>query len=66
MILVDSSVWIEHLNGQGTDAVGRLRRLSTPEDVAAVVSFLASDAASYCTGATHYVDGGWMLTWPPV
>jgi predicted nucleic acid-binding protein len=27
VILVDSSVWIEHLNGQGTDAVGRLRRL---------------------------------------
>ena len=27
MILVDSSVWIDHLNGQATDAVGRLRRL---------------------------------------
>ena len=27
MILVDSSVWIDHLNGQTTDPVGRLRRL---------------------------------------
>ena len=27
MILVDSSVWIDHLSGKATDAVGRLRRL---------------------------------------
>lgn len=42
------------------------RRVGRPEDVAATALFLASDAASYCTGSTHYVDGGWMLTWPPV
>lgn len=41
-------------------------RAGTPADVAAMVLFLCSDEASYCTGATHYVDGGWMLTWPPV
>lgn len=43
-----------------------LRRAGTPADVAAMVRFLCTDDASYCTGATYYVDGGWMLTWPPV
>jgi glucose 1-dehydrogenase len=42
------------------------RRAGEPIDVAAMALFLASDVASYCTGATHFVDGGWMLTWPPV
>lgn len=42
------------------------RRVGFPADVAAMVVFLCSDAASYCTGGTYYVDGGWMLTWPPV
>lgn len=43
-----------------------VRRVGRPDDVAAMALFLASDAGSYCTGSTHYVDGGWMLTWPPV
>jgi glucose 1-dehydrogenase len=42
------------------------RRAGKPADVAAMALFLASDQASYCTGMTHFVDGGWMLTWPPV
>lgn len=35
-----------------------LGRLGAPEDVAALVAFLASDAAGYITGQTIGVDGG--------
>lgn len=38
-----------------------LGRLGKPEDVAALVAFLASPAADYITGFTFYVDGG--LLW---
>ncbi|MEU5834694.1 glucose 1-dehydrogenase [Streptomyces diacarni] len=35
-----------------------MRRIGTPEDVARMVLFLASDASSYVTGAEFAVDGG--------
>jgi NAD(P)-dependent dehydrogenase (short-subunit alcohol dehydrogenase family) len=35
-------------------------RLGEPGDVAAAVAFLASDQATYVSGATLMVDGGWM------
>lgn len=36
-----------------------LKRMGKPEEIASVVLFLASEAASYITGATIMVDGGW-------
>ena len=40
------------------EAANPLRRLARPEEVAAVVVFLASDEASFLNGATIPVDGG--------
>ena len=37
-----------------------LKRIGKPEEVSAAVVFLASEEASYVTGATLYVDGGWL------
>ena len=37
-----------------------LKRIGKPEEVSAMVVFLASPEAGYCTGATFYVDGGWL------
>jgi 2-keto-3-deoxy-L-fuconate dehydrogenase len=34
-------------------------RLGTPEEIAALVVYLASDASAYTTGQLHIIDGGW-------
>ncbi len=36
-----------------------LGRLGTPEEIAALVVYLASDDSAYTTGVAHVIDGGW-------
>lgn len=38
-----------------------LKRFGEPEEVAALIAFLASDECSFCTGATFDVNGGWFM-----
>ena len=39
-------------------APGVVPRIGEPEEVAALVTFLASDEASFITAATYTIDGG--------
>ena len=39
-----------------------MRRLGRPEEVAGLCAWLASDEASYVTGADYLIDGGLIKT----
>jgi len=64
--VVVTALWRELLARDGVEPtiVGQtaLRRLATPEDIADVVVFLASDAARFVTGEVVAADGGMRAT----
>ncbi|MGV8854419.1 MAG: SDR family NAD(P)-dependent oxidoreductase [Devosia sp.] len=53
--------WQAHLQGVADEA-GGMKRFATPEELANFFVFLCSDKASYSTGSTYFVDGGWLKT----
>ncbi|MGH9103500.1 MAG: SDR family NAD(P)-dependent oxidoreductase [Acidimicrobiales bacterium] len=46
----------------GRSAVAPLQRIGTPQEIAEVIHFVASDAASYMTGTDVLVDGGFVMS----
>ncbi len=44
------------------DEAGGMKRFATPEELAHFMVFLCSSKASYSTGSTYFVDGGWLRT----
>ena len=54
---VDSGLKREDVLKQWNDKIP-MRRIGVPDDLAGLITFLASDKASYLTGATIQVEGG--------
>jgi NAD(P)-dependent dehydrogenase (short-subunit alcohol dehydrogenase family) len=50
-----------HLQGVADEA-GGMKRFGSPQELANFFVFLCSDRASYSTGSTYFVDGGWLKT----
>ncbi len=50
-----------HLQGVADEA-GGMKRFATPAELASFFVFLCSNKASYSTGSTYFVDGGWLKT----
>ncbi len=44
-----------------TGAGSGMGRAAQPEEIARVALFLASDDASFATGAPFIIDGGWTI-----
>jgi 3alpha(or 20beta)-hydroxysteroid dehydrogenase len=59
---IQTPMMVEATNEGGGDALREipLGRIADPSEVSAVVLFLASDEASYVTGAEHLVDAGML------
>ncbi|MBC7856376.1 MAG: SDR family oxidoreductase [Pirellulaceae bacterium] len=59
--LVEARLSYEEWAGNKVKAVCPLGRWQTPEDLAALAVFLASERAKNITGQTMNVDGGWVM-----
>ena len=61
--VVDTPIVAPHLDtAEKVAAMGAkhpIGRIGQPAEIAEMVAFLASDAASFCTGGWYAVDGGW-------
>jgi glucose 1-dehydrogenase len=55
---INAAVLADPVKVKRLEQIVPLRRMGTPEEVAEVALFLASDRSSYVTGSTYYVDGG--------
>jgi NAD(P)-dependent dehydrogenase (short-subunit alcohol dehydrogenase family) len=64
--VVDTALWAKNREIPGVvatiEAQTPLRRWATPEDIADVIVFLASDASRFVTGETISADGGMART----
>ncbi|HSA57636.1 MAG TPA: SDR family oxidoreductase, partial [Gemmatimonadaceae bacterium] len=54
-------LWRDEARVQAVLGDQPIARLGTPEDVAGLALFLASDAAAFCTGGVYMVDGGYTV-----
>lgn len=67
---VESPSLQERMRAQGDYETARaafiarqpMGRIGTPEEVAALVVYLASDESAFTTGVAHVIDGGWTNT----
>jgi NAD(P)-dependent dehydrogenase (short-subunit alcohol dehydrogenase family) len=62
--LIDTELTREHATAESLAAYARsfpVQRLGTPEEVADLIAFLASDAAGYITGASIDINGGDLM-----
>ena len=54
-----STTWQQHLDKIAKDNAP-VGRFASPEEIANLFIFLCSSQASYCTGSTYGIDGGWL------